>query len=193
MYANDANKIADSLPFVAFASIRVLVLHSMPLSKEKKKEVLGKLQKVTGSKAIAFVNFHGLTVANATELRRKLKEVGVGYVVAKKSLTRKALADAGIAGTMPELAGELGIAYLSAEALDMTAPTRETFVFQKKFENKISLLGGVFEGKFIGKDEARVLAEIPSRQTLYAQFVNLINSPIQSFVMALDGIAKKKV
>lgn len=176
----------------------------MSISKEKKKEILGSLKTISASKALAFVNFHGLTVADATELRRKLKESGVSYLVAKKTLAKKALGEAGIGGTMPELAGELGIAYLPAVARsdsgdvneaddNLIAPARETFVFQKKFENRISLLGGVFEGKFIGVDEIKALALIPSRQTLYSQFVNLINSPLQGLVMALDGIAKKKV
>lgn len=161
----------------------------MPISKEKKKEILGKLKTVGASKAIAFVNFHGLTVANVTEFRRALKASGVSYFVAKKSLARKAFGEASISGTMPELAGELGIAY----GEDDIAPSREVFAFQKKFENKVSLLGGVFGGKFIGMEEVRALALIPSLQTLRAQFVNLINSPIQGFVMALSEIAKSKV
>ena len=67
------------------------------------------------------------------------------------------------------------------------------FFFQKKFENKVSLQGGVFEGKFIGVEEVKALALIPPLQTLRAQFVNLLNSPLQGLVMALDGVAKKKV
>ena len=160
----------------------------MPISKEKKKEILGKLKTVSAAPSLAFVNFHGLTVANVTEFRRALKASGVSYFVAKKSLAKKALGEAGIKGTLPELSGELGIAY----GEDAVAPSREVFAFQKKFENKVSLLGGVFEGAFMGMEEAKVLALIPSLQTLRAQFVNLINSPIQGFVMALDGIARKR-
>lgn len=160
----------------------------MALSKEKKGEILKKLKTVASAKAIAFLNFHGLTVANATELRRSLKASGVNYVVSKKSLAKKALAEAGIGGELPELAGELGIAY----GEDAIAPARESFAFQKKFDNKVSLLGGVFEGKFIGKEEVKAIALIPSMQTLRAQFVNLINSPIQGLVMVLDGVANKK-
>ena len=161
----------------------------MPISKEKKGEILKKLKDVVSAKSLVFVNFHGLTVANATELRRKLKESGVGYMVSKKTLTKKALGEAKIVGTLPELIGELGVAY----GEDLMAPARETFAFQKKFEGKLSFLGGVFEGKFMSADEAKALALIPPLQTLRAQFVNLINSPIQGFVMALSEVAKKKV
>ncbi len=161
----------------------------MPLSKEKKKELLDRLKAVSKAKSVAFVNFHGLSVADANELRRALRASGVSYLVSKKTLAKKALGEAGFAGTIPELAGELGIAWSD----DQLAPTREAFSFQKKFEGRISLLGGVFEGKFIGREEAKALALIPPRQTLLAQFANLINSPIQGLVMVLDGIAKKKV
>ncbi len=167
----------------------------MALSKEKKSEILKKLKIIVASKSAAFVNFHGLTVANATLFRRKLKESGVGYFVAKKTLIKKSLTEANVSGEMPDLKGEVGVAYLLSETPDgdLTAPTRESFVFQKKFENRISLLGGVFEGKLIGAEEVKALALIPSLQTLRAQFVNLINSPIQRFAVALDGISKKKV
>lgn len=161
----------------------------MPISKEKKKELLTKLKTVASAKSLAFVNFHGLTVADSTELRRKLRETGVSYLVAKKTIARKALAESGISGSLPELSGELALAWSE----DLLAPAREVFAFQKKFDNRISLLGGAFEGKFIGAEEIKVLALIPSRETLLAQFVNLINSPIQGLVMALDGVAKKKV
>ncbi len=161
----------------------------MPISKEKKSEILKKLKDTVSAKSLAFVNFHGLSVANATELRRKLSESGVRYMVAKKTLVKKALGEAGIAGTLPELKGELGIAY----GQDLLAPAREMFPFQKKFEGRLSFLGGVFQGKFITAEEIKALALIPPLQTLRAQFVNLINSPIQGFVMALSEVAKKKV
>ena len=150
---------------------------------------MAKLKTVGKAKSLAFVNFHGLTVKDVTEMRRTLRQSGVSYIVAKKSLTKKALGESGIAGTLPELSGELGIAWSE----DLLAPARETFGFQKKFEKRISLLGGVFEGKFLGAEEIKEIAMIPPLQTLRAQFVNLINSPIQGFVMALSEVAKKKV
>lgn len=165
----------------------------MPLSKEKKAEILKKLKTVASAKSLAFVNFHGLSAANAILLRRKLKDFGVSYFVAKKTLAKKAFGDAGIAGVLPDLTGELGIAYLStpasADGGDVTAPAREVFILQKKFENRVSLLGGVFESKFIGMEKAKALALIPSLQTLRAQFVNLINSPLQRLAVVLGAVA----
>ncbi len=161
----------------------------MARTKIEKKEILEKLEKITkDAKSMVFVNFHGLNVGDTTQVRRKLKSENVGFFVSKKSLTRKALDAKKIEGLMPELTGEVGLAY----GVDLIAPAREVYEFQKKYKGSISILGGVFEGKFMSKEEMMGIAQIPSQKTLHAMFVNVINSPIQGFVMALDQIAKKK-
>lgn len=170
----------------------------MAISKDKKKSILEKLEKIfSDAKSAVFVNFHGLSVLGANELRKILRESKVGYFVAKKTLIRKALggltasnAQAGkkIEGEIPSLDGEIGVAWSD----EITAPAREVHSFAKKLGQGLELVGGIFEGKFLGKDGIMAIAMIPSRKVLEAQFVNLINSPIQGFVMALNEIAKKK-
>jgi large subunit ribosomal protein L10 len=66
------------------------------------------------------------------------------------------------------------------------------YKFQKTFKDKISIVGGVFEKRFVDADEMKSIATIPSKEVLYAQFLNIINSPIQGLVMVLDGVAAKK-
>ena len=161
----------------------------MAVNKEKKGEIFAKLKKITkDSVSMVFVNFHSLPVADSSGIRKTLRAKGVGYTVAKKSLTRKALEGEKITGTMPEMPGELCIIY-GADLLD---PAHEIYEFQKKFDKKIQIVGGVFEGKYMNMSEMISVAQIPGLHTLHAQFVNLINSPIQGFVMALDQIAKSK-
>lgn len=161
----------------------------MARTKIEKKEILEKLETIIkDAKSMVFVNFHGLNVADTTQVRRKLKSEGVGFFVSKKSLTKKALDSKQYPGTLPELNGEVGLAY----SADLIAPAREVYEFQKKYKNSISILGGVFDGKFMSKEEMMGIALIPSQKTLHAMFVNVINSPIQGFVMALDQISKKK-
>lgn len=162
----------------------------MPINKDKKKSILEKLDKVfSDARSVAFVNFHGLSVLGATEFRKTLREESVGYFVAKKTLIRRALTGKKVEGELPALEGEIGIAWSE----EVTAPAREVHSFAKKLDQGLQLVGGIFEGKFLGKDSIMAIAMIPGRKTLEAQFVNLINSPIQGFVMALDQIAKKKV
>ena len=161
----------------------------MAISKDKKKEIVKNVSDaVKGAASVVFVNFHGLTVHNTSEVRKALKGQKVSYLVAKKTLAKRALAESGTQGTLPELEGEFGLVY----GEDQIAPAREIYTFQKKFDGKLSIVGGIFEGKYVGKDEMVSIASIPSLKTLHAQLVNLINSPIQGFVMALDQIAQKK-
>ena len=161
----------------------------MPVSKQKKQESLSKLKSAfADATSVVFVNFHGLNVQNTTDLRKALKKEGIDYTVAKKTITRMALKDSGVAGSTPEFLGELGIAYGS----DSLAPAREVYTFQKKFPEGLKILGGIFEKKFQSQEEMMALASIPPLQTLRGMFVNIINSPVQRFVIALSEVAKQK-
>ena len=162
----------------------------MAVSKEKKGEILEKLKKIVkDSVSIVFINFHSLPVTESSLIRKALREKGIGYTIAKKTLTKKVLSEGGIKGELPELPGELGIVY----GTDPIDPAREVYVFQKKLDKKIQIVGGVFENKFMNKEEMLVISSIPGLKTLQAQFVNLINSPIQRLVIGLNAIAEKKV
>lgn len=161
----------------------------MPISKDRKKEIIEKVETLLkDSKSVVFFNFKGFSVKNTTDMRRELKKAEVGYLVAKKTLAKRAFETAKIEGELPNMIGETALAY----GADLIAPAREVYNFQKKFKDSISIVGGIFDGKYMSQEEMVAIAAIPSQQTLYAQFVNVINSPIQGFVMALDGIAKKK-
>ena len=166
----------------------------MARTKTQKKEIIDKVENIVkDSETIVFVNFHGLKVKDIVGIRRKLKKEGIGFFVAKKSLTRKAISngknDKSISGDMPELTGELGLVY----SKDLISPAREIFQFQNKLKNSVSILGGIFGDKFMTKEEMMSIALIPSQDILREMFVNVINSPIQGFVMALSEIGKKQV
>lgn len=162
----------------------------MPISKGKKKEIIEKVADLLkDSKSVVFFNFKGFNVKNTIEMRRKLRESKVGYLVAKKTLAKRAFDEAKIAGEIPVIVGETAMAY----SADLVAPAREVFAFQKKFKDNLSIVGGIFDGKYLSKEEMLAVALIPSRETLYAQFVNVINSPIQGLVVALSKVAEKKV
>ena len=161
----------------------------MAITKEKKKEIYEKINGViNSSSSMVFVNFHGLSVSNTTSLRKGLRENEVDYVVAKKTIIKRAFEDSKIEGELPTLDGELALAY----GEDLITPAREIYNFQKKHKKNIQILGGVFEGKYMGQEEMTNIATIPPMEVLRAQFVNLINSPIQQFVVALDQIAQAK-
>jgi large subunit ribosomal protein L10 len=161
----------------------------MAITKEQKKEIVAKLKDaLSEAKSLVFVNFHGLKVSGISEMRRALRGAGVSYFVAKKSLISRALEDAKIPGEKPELPGEVAIAWSD----DLVAPARETYVFQKKSPDNLKILGGIFEGSFMSQEKMMDIATIPALPVLHGKFVNIINSPIQRFVIALSETAKTK-
>jgi large subunit ribosomal protein L10 len=161
----------------------------MALTKNKKKEIVAKLQDIVkNAKTSVFVHFKGLKVSDTTTFRRALRAQGVGFYVAKKTLTNKVYTEAGIKGSMPELVGEVGVAY----GADLIAPAREVYEFQKKFKDQLSIQGGVFEGSFNTKEEMLNIALIPPVSTLHGMLANVINSPIQRLAVVLDQVAQKK-
>ena len=160
----------------------------MAKTKVEKKEVVSFIENISkNSKSIVFVNFTNLLVKDETELRSKLREGGVDYKVVKKTLLKKGFGSS-FEGEIPELPGMMAIAY----GEDLIAPAREVYEFQKTHKDNISIVGGVFEGRYMTKEEMMSIATIPGTQVLYGQFVNLINSPIQQFVTALSKIAETK-
>ena len=161
----------------------------MPITLNKKKELVAGLEKsIKDAGSVVFVKFDKLTVTNANILRRNLQKEEVGYVVAKKTLLKRALTATKIEGDMPEIPGQVAIAYGS----DMLAPSREVFNFSKDHKESVQIIGGVFEGKYMDAKDMLSIATIPPLQTLRGMFVNIINSPIQRLAIALDQIAESK-
>ena len=163
----------------------------MAISKDKKREIVAKLTDAfKEASSVAFVGFTKLTVKDASRLRSELSSNGVRYFVAKKTLIRKALETRGYTGTLSDLPGEVAVAWTAGD--DVTAPSRGVYEFGKKLKGVLTLLGGVFENAFIGAPQVVAIATIPPMPVLRGMFVNIINSPIQGFVMALDQISKTK-
>jgi large subunit ribosomal protein L10 len=164
--------------------------YRMAISQEKKRQILAKLKDAfTEATSVAFVSFTKLTVKDASQMRKTLKDAGVSYYVAKKTLIRKALEKSSYAGEVPELPGEVAVAWTTE---DVTAPARGVYDFGKKLKGALTLVGGVFEGAFADAKKIEAIATIPPLPILRGMFVNVINSPIQGLVIALDAISKKK-
>lgn len=161
----------------------------MAITKDKKKAIAEKLDNILeNAETLAFINFHGLDVVKEEEIRGKLREAGVSYYVAKKTLMKRALDKKGYKGDMPDLNGEVAIVY----GEDQVAPAREAYAYAKKDDDPLTMLGGMFEGAYLNAAEITEIASIPGQQMLYGMFANVINSPIQGLVIALNEIAEKK-
>lgn len=159
----------------------------MAITKQQKVEITERVAGIIkDSSTLVFAKFKGLPVSEQTELRRALRGADVGYTVAKKTLMRRALDAAKFEGTIPELEGEVALAY----GKDELAPARELAVFVKKFPEHLAFAGGVFGGKYMNADEIKSIAAIPGLEVLRALFAQVINSPRQRFAVVLNEVAK---
>jgi len=159
------------------------------LLKSKKEEMIKELEgAISSSTSLVFVNFHGLKVSDETVLRRDLRNQGVNYKVSRKTLLARALSGKAV-GEIPELAGEVAIAYSS----DATASPREVYNFQKTHKGLLNILGGIFEGKFVDAIKMMEIATIPSKEVLLSKLAFLFQSPMQRLALAFSEVAKKKV
>jgi large subunit ribosomal protein L10 len=158
------------------------------LLKSKKEEMIKGLETVIkDSKSVVFVNFHGLKVFDETNLRRDLRNQGVGYKISRKTLLARALKGKA-EGVVPELPGEVAIAY----SLDEVASSREIYNFQKTHKGLLNILGGIFEGKFVDGARMMEIATIPSREVLLSKIAYLLKSPMQRLAIAVNEVAKTK-
>jgi large subunit ribosomal protein L10 len=162
----------------------------MAKTKEQKKEITAKLENAMKAATTVFVHFSKVTVAEESAMRRDLRKEGVGYTVAKKTLIRRALDALGHSSGELPLEGEIAIAYGGAE--DTTAPARMLNEFGKKLTDKLTIVGGIFEGKLIGAEAMREIATIPGMQALRGMFAQLLNSPRQRFAVVLSKVAETK-
>jgi large subunit ribosomal protein L10 len=163
----------------------------MAKTKQQKKEIIEKLEGAfRNATSTVFVHFSTLSVADETAMRRALRAAGVSYTVAKKTLIRRALDSLGHTHADVPMEGEVAVAY-GGES-DVTAPARLVHEFGKKLVGKLTILGGIFEGKIVGQSHMQEIATIPSMQVLRGMFVNVINSPIAGLAIALKAVADKR-
>ena len=160
----------------------------MAITKAKKQDILASLNEIKDTAdSIVFVHFEKLSLADTTAMRKELREKGVSYFVAKKTLMKRAFGD-NFSGEMPQLDGEIAVAY----STDPMAPAQSMQEFSTSLKDKIAIVGGVFQGVYKSQDEMIEIASIPSLQVLRGMFVNVINSPIQGLVIALNAHAEKQ-
>lgn len=145
---------------------------------EKKKQMVAEIaEKLKNSKSTILTDYRGLTVAEMNELRKQLREAGVEYKVLKNTLTRRATAETGLSELDQHLTGPTAIAF-SAE--DVVAPAKILYKFSKDHE-ALEIKGGVVEGRVVGLDEIKELADLPSREGLLSMLLSVLQAPIRNF------------
>ncbi|MEI6286503.1 MAG: 50S ribosomal protein L10 [Bacillota bacterium] len=150
---------------------------------EKQAIVVELKQKFSAAKGAVLTDYKGLTVAQDTKLRRKMRDAGVEYRVIKNTMARLAADELGITGMSAILEGTTAVAL---SYTDPVAPAKVISEFVKEVKT-YKVKGGILDGKFIDIDGVKTLANLPSRDVLLAMVCGTLQAPIAGFVRALQG------
>ncbi|MED1919756.1 MULTISPECIES: 50S ribosomal protein L10 [Bacillus cereus group] len=156
---------------------------------ETKQQVVTEIaDKLRASKSTIVVDYRGLTVSEATELRKQLREAGVEFKVYKNSLTRRAAESAEMAELNEFLTGPNAIAFSNE---DVVAPAKVLNDFAKNHE-ALEIKAGVIEGKLVTLDEVKAIATLPSREGLLSMLLSVLQAPIRNLALATKAVADQK-
>jgi ribosomal protein L10 len=141
---------------------------------------------IQGAEGMLLVSFAGLTVAETEVLRAALDEGGARLQMVKNSLAKRALADCGLEMGDDVLAGNVAVAYGSAEATIMAAKVLSKSKLRQ--DGKIAFRAAVLEGSALSADDAKALADVPDQDTVRAQIVGAIQGPMRALVGTLAAL-----
>jgi large subunit ribosomal protein L10 len=150
-------------------------------TKEAQLEALS--QAFTGVEAAILVDYRGLNVPQATELRRQLRAVKAQYKVVKNTLARRALTGTAFEPLTEHFKGTTAVAYTAGDPV-VLAKTLTTFA---KTTPAVAIKAAVVQGRAIKAGEVTELANLPGRPELYAKLLFLLQAPMVQLVSVLTA------
>jgi large subunit ribosomal protein L10 len=155
--------------------------------KREQKDVLvsGLQQRLVQSSTIYLTDFTGLSVKDMTDLRRRFRQAGVDFLVAKNTLALRALHAASIDSLDDVLAGPTGFVFAGSEPVGAAKVLAD---FRKDTEHKPAIKAGLVDGKRVTPEEVHQLAKLPTREELLSHAAGAFQGPLQGFVGALSGL-----
>jgi large subunit ribosomal protein L10 len=147
----------------------------LAITKEKKEKLIQTyVELLENSQAIVFVYSSGLTVAEVTRLRTRIREAGSNYHIVKNSLFERALGQLGMP-VPPDLAGPTAVVFCS-ESIATVVKSVEDFA-KELGEREFQITGGIIENQVLRADAAKSLSSLPSKEQLFAQILAGFNAP----------------
>ena len=152
---------------------------------EKVERVAALKERIEGSNALLLAEYRGLSVHDATELRRSLAEQA-RFSIVKNTLFQRAAADAGVAELETLLDGPTAVAFVDG---DVVATAKKVVDAAKKFPALV-LKGGLMDGKILSAAEAQALATLESREVLLSKVAGMMKAEMTkaaSMFQAVQG------
>jgi large subunit ribosomal protein L10 len=159
----------------------------MRTREQKEAEVASLQNKIRAANTVLVVDYRGLTVADANDLRTRLRKLGeenIEYCVAKNTLVRLASRGSSAEGLSAYLTGPTALAF----AYDEPSALAKALVTYAKENEKFEVKGGLLDGEIVDLAEIRQLAELPSRDELRARFLGTLQSPMEKLAGTLRAL-----
>jgi large subunit ribosomal protein L10 len=147
-------------------------------------EVAAQIQE---SEAVFAVDYRGISVPQAAELRTKLNEAGARFRVVKNTLTQLAADRAGADQLKELLEGPTAFTFVAAEGGDVALAAKALAEFRRQTE-LLAFKGGVMNGETLTAEQIAAIARLPARDVLHGQLVGVIASPITGLVRTLNAL-----
>ena len=155
------------------------------MNRDQKAAVIEEIAvQIQESEAVFAVDYRGITVVQAAELRGKLREADATLRVVKNTLTERAADNAGAAGLKPLLVGPTALTFARGDA----ASAAKAVADYARATNLLPFKGGVMGGHPLAAEQVVAIARLPSRDVLNAQFVNIVASPLTGLVTSLSNL-----
>ncbi len=167
----------------------------MAVTKAQKTEILSDLiEKLKWAKSVWFATTNGMTVLDFHNLRKDLREVNTSYTLAKKTLVKIAVKEVlGLDLDLNLIPWQIWVICSADDAIAWLSKTNDFMkkVFDKKAQTqKIEWAASIFEGKVNWLEDTKVIASMPSRETLLGRLVGSMQSPIAGLARFFDAAAK---
>jgi large subunit ribosomal protein L10 len=139
---------------------------------------------IDGAEAVFAVDYRGISVAQAAELRAKLREADASFQVVKNSLTERAADQVGAESLKALLSGPTALTFVRGDA----ALAAKAVADQARATQLLPFKGGLMNGDVLDADQIRAISRLPSREALYGQLVGIVASPISGLVRTLNAL-----
>lgn len=153
---------------------------------QKKKSAEEFHEELMKARGVILSGFQGITVSQDFELRRKVASAGAKYRVVKNTLIERAAKGTAAEPIAAKLAGTTSIAFSDTDPVTLA----KVLTDYAKENPVLTFKSGVVEGRVINLADLVSLATLPSKETLFAKVLFLINSPAQRVASTLAGVAR---
>jgi large subunit ribosomal protein L10 len=155
------------------------------MNREQKATAIAEIAtQIDASQAIFAVDYRGITVSQAAELRSNLRGADASFKVVKNSLTERAADEVGAQALKEYLSGPTALTFVRGDI----AVAAKALADYARATQLLPIKGGLMDGAVLDAEEIRTLSRLPSREVLYGQLVGVVASPVSGLVRTLNAL-----